>query len=208
MLNTCNMKSGVTSKKQQELWDLYIETKDDSYRVKISVSYVKLIAQMVNDFRLRDPEDVLCQVLTIVYNSLGKYDNTRATIYTYIYRIINTKIIDIYRRQKRVYRGFVDIEDDKMIQIMMNDDDPDHKCQCQYHIESDFDTICCNEEKLMVNKVIKLLTPEEQIFVSTVYWKGFGIAKTMKELHMSRKAYDIINKRVNRKLKRKLKTIK
>jgi RNA polymerase sigma-70 factor (ECF subfamily) len=101
-----------------------------------------------------DADEVTQEVLIVIYKKLGSF-NFNSSLYTWIYRIINTRSLNQIRRRK--IKNFFSLDDDEN----------------KFELADTKDIVedLSNREKLdMVNKVLKKLPPKQrQIFIMRNY---------------------------------------
>jgi RNA polymerase sigma-70 factor (ECF subfamily) len=101
-----------------------------------------------------DADEVTQEVLIVIYKKLGSF-NYNSSLFTWIYRIINTRSLNQIRRRK--IKNFFSLDDD----------------ESSFELASKEDIVedIANREKLhMVNKALEKLPPKQkQIFIMRNY---------------------------------------
>lgn len=172
-----NYRPSLTTRQQMAYLYVYHKTGCLEYKTKIAMSYLSCISKIANDFNFADKEDVISEILMIVYNAIDKYDpeNPRkASIYTYLYRVISTKMIDKWRYNNVRERHKSDIPIEEAIEITE---------QSHMHVDN-------NDYNTINQRIHKLLSPLQAKIIERKLIKEEPIVKITKELKISRAKYD------------------
>ena len=117
--NSYSFESALTTDQQMDLYAQY-KKGDEEAKERIAISYVKCISKMINNAdygRLKDKEDMLSELVLIVYDAIDKYDPSKAKIYTYLYRVIYTRLIDRLRVQATRCKHLSDIDAETLLKL-------------------------------------------------------------------------------------------
>jgi RNA polymerase sigma factor (sigma-70 family) len=190
-----NLKPSLTTEEQQRLYHQWKETSNEHFKVKITISYVSLISKLISDFKLDNPSDILSEMMVIVWNALEKYDVNRASIYTYLYRIIYTRLIDKYRQQSRYNRIYITVEN---LEIQSRIDD-------MFQVPDMIEDICQEEEFAIVTKGLKKLNVKERTIIKHRYFEKLSISRICSIMQLKRIDYDILLEKAIKHLGNKVK---
>lgn len=203
--NSYLYKSSLTSKQQADLYEDYIKTGNVDSKSKIAISYVCFISKLVKNSPLPDKEDAISELLMIVYNAIDKYDKTKASIYTYTYRIIKTKLIDRIRALNTVKKYVSDTDVDSMLMYVESAEENCHDDSelgaFSSHILLTSNEIMTRDDNSVINRAINLLDSEEKQLILMRYYNSSSISKIMSKLNINRKKYGEIESSAMEKLK-------
>lgn len=180
-----NYPTALNLEKQTELYNCWKKTKNDHYRIKLAISYVSLISAMITKANIEqygNREDIIMHILSIIYNHIPLYDAKRASIYTYIYRIVLSRIIDCVRKYNReiVYR--VDLDDEVLLREMQKQEYRENKNDI-------YETLYLNDLRDNINKAKEKLNKKQRKIVQLLYFEEKPANNICATIQISRKAY-------------------
>lgn len=213
--NYYNYPTALTTAEQHQLYYQYLETKDDNYKAKIAISYTACIHTIFNSLTINrsgehlDKEDIIADLLMIVYNSIDKFDISKASIYTYIYRVIYSKCIDKLRYnnvrlKRRSYCCLDDILSDEpndspkvsSLEKLNKIDETYYKIdKCGYQ------DIYGNDNIYRINEVLEQLSKDEKQLIMFRYIYNRTISEIMNTMNINRSEFGNIEKSALEKLR-------
>lgn len=182
-------KVALSTTEQQELYQKWVATKNDHYRIKIAISYVSLISKLCEELKIVESKDLISIIVTKIYNQIPKYNAERASIYTYLYRVVRTKLIDGYRKQKRYTDHYQPIEAEHL----------------EYHnnrIQNDI-SYADQEHYDLINLGVTRLKGIYRKVIIYRYYHNMKISKILIEMGITKSQYNHIMKAALLKLSRK-----
>jgi len=194
------LKSALSAEEQQKLYLQWKETNNDHYRIKLTIGYVSLIASLVAKSQLDHQKDIISEIVIKIYKKLEDYNPEKASVYTYIYRIVTTKLIDHYRKQKRYTNLFSVLSNQDILNVSDNT-----QLYCDYHKNDVTDEICKNEEKKLLLISRNKLSKKEDKVIEMKFYQQMSISKIMVDMKINRQAYDLLLASALDKIKKELK---
>jgi RNA polymerase sigma factor (sigma-70 family) len=189
-----NNKAALTTEQQTRLYNLWKRTGKIEYKEKIALSYIKCITAMSRTMQFEwDNEDILSEMIMVVYDAIDNYDPTKAGIYTYIYRIIYTKLIDRVRSSKRKKKivhnnklpipiNYVEIEEIGHIE--------DNKMATDFkQVKDGRRDIIDNDNHNILVSLLKTMDEKQGKLLEMKYLNQIPMYTIMKELGISRQVY-------------------
>lgn len=173
-----------------DLYHKYISTGDTDYRTKICLSYLTFISALIQnmDFGIENgKEDIISELLVIVNDAIDNYDNKKASIYTYLYRIIYTKSIDKLRKAGTIKKYKSDIDLDYLLKF---EEESEHKISHEYNRVTDGNyNIMDYDNSQQIQKALKSLTPKEAQLIKLRHLEQQTITHIMQTMKISRKSF-------------------
>jgi len=205
----------LTSKEQNALYEKWLLTGDDHYRAQIAISYTDCINALIynttsGNTQLLDTPDIKQDILMLVYNAILKYDKTKSGLFTYIYKICYTKIIDKLRysnvrTKRRTYLNMDDIlNDDTPEEAFVSKNEKQDKIDEMYYKidKCGYDEIYASDcQERIYNVMDDVLSKKEKELVIMRHVDNDTISDIMKKLKISRKEFTQLETSAMAKLK-------
>ena len=186
-MQTGQFPTALNGKEQQTLYEEWLVTGNDHFRIKLVFSYVSLISSMITSSTLvvqDSRDDILQEIVNKLYFHVRTYDPARSAITTYFYRIIRTSLIDLIRKHNRNLKHEVALPDDEITRIS------DSTIQSSGLTSvSIYGIIYENDENKILQDAIKRLPPKQRKIVKLRYLDGATLAKIFKTVKITRKVY-------------------
>ncbi len=206
----------LTSKEQNALYDKWLITGDDNYRAQIAISYTDCINALIynttsGNTHLLDTPDIKQDIVMLVYNAILKYDKTKAGLYTFLYRIIYTKIVDKLRysnvRTKR--RAYLNVDEmlkedtDRDVYYVSPKEKQDKIDDMYYEVDKcGYKEIYASDcQERIYNVMDDVLSKKERELVMMRHVDNDTISDIMKKLKISRKEFTQLETSAMAKLK-------
>lgn len=186
-MQTGQFPTALSGKEQQTLYNQWLASGNDHYRIKLVFSYVSLISSMISSSPLvvQDArDDILQEIVNKLYFHVKSYDPSRSAITTYFYRIIYTSLIDLIRRHNRNLKHETPLPDDEIIRIS----DSGTQSSGPESVEI-YGTIFQNDENKILQEAIQRLPSKQRKIIKLRYLDGKTLAAIFKSVKVTRKVY-------------------
>ena len=166
----------MTREKQQ----LDMETVyNDHFSMVYNYVYYKLLNR-------ENTEDIVSQIFMKVFRHLGNYDEKKASLKTWIFRIADNTLTDFYRRQR--------------LHVSMDDEGTGLGNILHIHFDDQYEK-ACSPVREMLREALEQLPERDRTFVYYKYYLGLANREIARRLDMNENTVAAILARARKKLK-------
>ncbi len=131
-------------------------------------------------------EDVVSQVFMKVLQHLPRYDEQKASVKTWIFRITDNALIDFYRRQKHV--------------ISMDQEENGLENAACVHFDEQYDAMY-SPDRYMLLQALRQLSQRDRAFIYYKYYLNISNREIARRMGMNENTVSAVLARARRKLK-------
>ncbi len=153
------------------------------YNEFFSVVYNYVFYKLLNK---ENTEDIVSQVFMKVLQHLPNYDEQRASVKTWIFRITDHALIDFYRKQKPF--------------VSMDQEENGLENAAFVHFDDQYDGICCPNRQ-MLQDALRQLSARDRDFIYYKYYLNLSNREIARRMGMNENTVAAVLSRARKKLR-------